>query len=180
MACPNNDCQNTTCFDCANIGEWMPSGCSQTYLSEPVALTDTEIILAPGITVRPFGLAMFTGTKISYTKTSTGGCTVPIPCTTCHPAETVTSTVECTNETEIVMYCSVEYRVVNGVTYPVLQGLVRGINPFNCDFLQGEAQFYKSHDANEVVLLNDHRIPKYDCMAAYCLEQLMCKIKNSI
>ena len=183
--CEQTNLINQTCFECEEITKWMPSGCGNTSLSKPFMKTDGEIWLAPEITVKPFGFLMLTGKKLTRQPGVTNSCMHPIGISMCGSCGTTVSypsvpIMECSGEVEIVMYCTADYRVEGGQTYPVLSNLVRGINPFNCEFLQGEAKYYKDHELDEQVIINDSRIPKYNCMTAYCLELAMCKINKSI
>lgn len=178
-----SQCENpNNCFDCADLLAWAPDIETQTYATTDILATDSEICLAPNAKIIGCkGFLMFTG-QSRYTygcerhKLSNCGCGTPkvtIPVNSCAPIDL--------DAVEIISFCEVNRREVNGVELLCLSGLIRGIKPQSpkCDngvrsCFDVDPKLIRNHKSNEIVLVNDRRIGKFECLQAYCIEMLYC------
>jgi len=196
----NEDCFSNVC----DIMSIYPQGKTLTYLSKEVLITDSTIRLSSASlgSIAPYGFVLFTGTEYTMPNPPVpgsqpmGGCSLCSECLSRVTTSTYISTggdncqstnysspcKKCNHQCvsicnpELVAYCGVTTETENGVTYPLLTNVIRGIDRDKCGRIPVAANF-KHHNVNEIIIVNDADIMRnqYMCLMMEKIQLLLCK-----
>lgn len=199
-----NDCFSGVC-DLASI---YPQGKTLTYLSKEVLLTDSTIRLSSSAlgSLAPYGFVLFTGTEYTMgnptlpNQVTQNGCSACSECLarvttnayistsqTCSTNVYSSPCKKCSNtcvsicNPELIAYCGVTTEVEDGVTYPLLTNVIRGLDRDKCGRVPVASNF-KHHKVNEIIIVNDADIMRnqYMCLMMEKIQLLLCKTGQCI
>lgn len=167
--------------DCTDVGQFKTQTFTTTTLVNDVLATDTTITVLGSSVVPDQGFGIFTGCNGDKVQSSCGkrydyGCGCSGECGVDCTFRTVGRTSSCSTgpythpeQVEIFMWTSTGVDADGNV---ILEGLVRGLSPYGCNYNVSVPDNVIDHSVSEQLKLADNAIHYYDCIRNEILQSV--------